>query len=336
MKRQLLTLLFTLFLANHVNAQSINFTSELTTAEIGTIIEVPYQYTIASAGIIYCAIELQDDFAYVSTVADVFLASVPAGTNVPGVFNLTIPASTIPTANLTGNLNYKIKVELRDSGNNYLAGEFPNTQINFTAATVTNAISFTGTPFTTAEIGSTVAIGYQYSLAQPGQIYCAIELQNGFTFVSTVVGEFLSPVAAGSNVPDTFNFLIPNTTVPTASLPSGQNYKLKIELRNSTGGYLTGQFPNTEINFTPNLSTSNFENNIFNIYPNPTNDFLNIKGIENTPISQVIIMDMLGKKVLATSQLDSNKIDVSNLKSGIYLMTISVNNIQKTIKFIKN
>lgn len=336
MKKQLLSIIVTIFLANFVTAQSISFTSAtLTTAEIGSTITVNYQYTsTASAGNIYCAINLLNDWTWVSEVAGAQLNPAPAGTNVTGSFQLTIPSGTTPTANLTGTLNYKINIELKN-GNVWLAGAYPPEQINLTAPLNPTAISFTSAPLTTAQVGTTIPVSYQYSISNPGKIYCAIELLNGFTYQSTVADAFLDPVVAGNNVAGTVNLVIPPGITPTASLASGFNYKIKIELLNATGGYLAGQFPTAQINFTTNLSTSDFDKNTISVYPNPSNDIIYIKGIENRNISQVSIVDILGKNVFESAEMKGNKIDISNLNTGIYILSITSDNKQEKIKFIK-
>ena len=134
MKKQFLFI--AICISSLLSAQSISFTSaELTTAEIGSTITVDYKYTIASDGYIYCAIELLNDWTWSANVASAELTTAVAGTDVTGSFDLTIPTGTTPTASLTGNLNYKIKIELKQDPSTYLTGEFPATQINLTAPT---------------------------------------------------------------------------------------------------------------------------------------------------------------------------------------------------------
>jgi len=130
-------LLFIALLAStFINAQSIEFTSaELTTAEIGSTVTVDYKYTIAADGYIYCAIELLDDWTWSANVASTELNPALAGTDVTGSFDLTIPNGTTPTADLTGNLNYKLKIELKQNPTDWLAGDYPATQIDLTAST---------------------------------------------------------------------------------------------------------------------------------------------------------------------------------------------------------
>lgn len=203
---------------------------------------------------------------------------------------------------------------------------------NFATA---QSISFTGATLTTAQIGSTITVNYQYTIPANGNIYCAINLYNNFTWSSMVVDGALSPAPTGTNMTGSFNFTIPNGTTPTSNLTGNFNYKIVIELNNATWNWQAGAYPTNQINLTAPLSTSDFENNSISVYPNPTNDFIYVQGVENTTKSQVVITDMLGKKVFSSSQLNVDKIDVSNLNSGIYILSISSNDSQKMVKFIK-
>lgn len=125
-----------LLASTFINAQSIEFTStELTTAEIGSTITIDYKYTITADGYIYCAIELLDDWAWSANVASAELTTAVAGTDVTGSFDLTIPDDITPTADLSGNLNYKLKIELKQNLDDWLAGAYPATQIDLTAST---------------------------------------------------------------------------------------------------------------------------------------------------------------------------------------------------------
>ncbi len=314
---------------------SISFTGPtLTTAVIGSTLSVPYQYTLANPGKIYCGIELYNGTTYVSTVGSQFIDPVSAGTNVAGTATFTIPTSTVPTASLPSGQNYKIKIQLRDGSNTTIAGQYPSTEINLTPAP--NSISFTGPTISSATVNQILPVTYQYTLAADGQIYCGIELYNGTTYVSTVVGQFLSSVSAGTNVSGTINLTIPSGTTPTASLPSGQNYKIKIELRNSSGNFLDGRYPSTQINITDPGNSTSFNNNSILVYPNPATDVISIDGLQDASNVDFIVTDILGKNVSKNSSLNNNQIDVSSLTPGIYFLLLNIDNSQEKIKFIKN
>ena len=68
------------------------------------------------------------------------------------------------------------------------------------------------------------------------------------------------------------------------------------------------------------------------IYPNPTDDYLFIEGNKN-PIS-ISIYNLLGAEVIAKSAGD--KINVSELSKGVYIIRISDGINQTDKKFIKH
>ncbi len=76
------------------------------------------------------------------------------------------------------------------------------------------------------------------------------------------------------------------------------------------------------------------ENNIITIYPNPASTTLNIKGIENQNIAKVYSMD--GKQMLTIPISENNQVlNVSQLKSGIYILKIETAKGIITKKFVK-
>ncbi len=71
------------------------------------------------------------------------------------------------------------------------------------------------------------------------------------------------------------------------------------------------------------------------LYPNPVNDFLTIKLPYYTN-AEASIYNILGKKIMNKSFSGvSNQIDISNLKSGIYLVNITSENSSVTKKVVK-
>ncbi|MGB3453520.1 MAG: T9SS type A sorting domain-containing protein [Moheibacter sp.] len=66
------------------------------------------------------------------------------------------------------------------------------------------------------------------------------------------------------------------------------------------------------------LGTDDFNRTNFTIYPNPTNGLLNIQS--NEKIIKIEVMNLLGQTLLNFSNAD--KIDISHLSKGIYLLKI--------------
>ncbi|PVW14524.1 T9SS type A sorting domain-containing protein [Marixanthomonas spongiae] len=82
------------------------------------------------------------------------------------------------------------------------------------------------------------------------------------------------------------------------------------------------------------LSTDEFSEAVFSVYPNPVKNVLNIESA--AAVSSVTIYDVLGKAVLsAQPDAISPKIDMSGLSSGAYLVQVTIDGTSKTVKVIK-
>ncbi|HNU59557.1 MAG TPA: T9SS type A sorting domain-containing protein, partial [Aquaticitalea sp.] len=81
------------------------------------------------------------------------------------------------------------------------------------------------------------------------------------------------------------------------------------------------------------LSVGNVSANTFGVYPNPTSlGYVNISSNDVAPLS-VKVFDVLGKQVL-NQTLSNNRLDVSSLKSGVYIMKINQNGASVTKKLV--
>jgi hypothetical protein len=73
----------------------------------------------------------------------------------------------------------------------------------------------------------------------------------------------------------------------------------------------------------------------FSYYPNPTTGVLSLKSVNN--IDTVSIFNLLGQKVLdAKIGATTSELNISNLKTGTYLMQVTVNGQTETFKVLKN
>jgi uncharacterized protein (TIGR02145 family) len=85
---------------------------------------------------------------------------------------------------------------------------------------------------------------------------------------------------------------------------------------------------------TDPLNINSQSKSTFNIYPNPTNNFVNITS-QDLPC-EYIIYENSGKKLNSgIINAENTSINVSELQSGIYFITISTETKSKTLKFIK-
>ena len=70
------------------------------------------------------------------------------------------------------------------------------------------------------------------------------------------------------------------------------------------------------------------------MYPNPTRDILNLNLDNLLYNGKYTITDVSGKIIL-NAQLNSNRIDVSNINNGVYFLSVTSNGVTQTQKFIK-
>jgi hypothetical protein len=83
------------------------------------------------------------------------------------------------------------------------------------------------------------------------------------------------------------------------------------------------------------LSTEEFEEEFFQLYPNPTNGntvFFQTKN--NATIDAINVYDISGKRVLQQTNI-SNQLNVQNLQQGIYILQLQIGNQTITKKLIK-
>lgn len=80
-------------------------------------------------------------------------------------------------------------------------------------------------------------------------------------------------------------------------------------------------FDNTTVGLTEQQTQVGFD-----VYPNPASNLVNITLHENATIKQLQVTDLLGKTIYQTNTLTNSQLDVSMLKTGVYLLKINTNN----------
>ncbi|WP_127844779.1 T9SS type A sorting domain-containing protein [Psychroflexus aestuariivivens] len=103
--------------------------------------------------------------------------------------------------------------------------------------------------------------------------------------------------------------------------------------------YSGGEFSDedsVEFRIGESLSSEDFETESVSIYPNPTSEFIEISTSIETEFD-VQVFDMNGKILMNLDNLNSNKIDLSELASGIYFVKLQSENQRNSItkKIIK-
>jgi uncharacterized repeat protein (TIGR01451 family) len=88
--------------------------------------------------------------------------------------------------------------------------------------------------------------------------------------------------------------------------------------------------------FVESLGVDEYADSQFSIYPNPANDFINVK-VKDGSLQKMTVYDLLGKTILeaGSSDIASGSMDISGVSSGIYLLeVVSDNNLKVTKKLI--
>ncbi len=127
------------------------------------------------------------------------------------------------------------------------------------------------------------------------------------------------------------------TATPTPDAPVLQNVVLR-QYNATQNVTVDGIYVRTVWNLTDAgtaLSTDDFALSQISLYPNPVNNgTLNIVTPTNE-LKEISVFDVSGRMVLKT-KTENNSIDVSQLKTGLYLLNISINGSKKTSKIIIN
>lgn len=95
------------------------------------------------------------------------------------------------------------------------------------------------------------------------------------------------------------------------------------------------EYNNIELN--PNCALNNTE--IFDVFPNPTSEMININFYNKTVIQNIKIYNSIGQIVANIEKLKFSfklPVDFSNFRSGNYFVSISTNYGIETKRFIKN
>jgi hypothetical protein len=97
---------------------------------------------------------------------------------------------------------------------------------------------------------------------------------------------------------------------------------------------IAGVFFSPGTAFDAVLSNPQFNADTLSIYPNPvTEGFVNIRT-NNTEIMTVSVIDMLGKQISQSKLTHNQPLDVSELKSGLYILRITQNNATLSKKIV--
>ncbi|WP_299098499.1 T9SS type A sorting domain-containing protein [uncultured Winogradskyella sp.] len=103
-------------------------------------------------------------------------------------------------------------------------------------------------------------------------------------------------------------------------------------------GWMNGdsevRMDNLQLVNTTALSTQDFFSSSLKVYPNPATSNLTIKSGDQTQIDSVELYNILGSKVLSTSSLVNDSINVSEMASGVYLLKVNAGSKSVTKRIV--
>lgn len=145
------------------------------------------------------------------------------------------------------------------------------------------------------------------------------------TKINVYSGDCAALVCVGGNDDGTGCGLTSELTLN--NLPAGEYF---IAVSGFNGAQGTGKL---SLDFT--LSNSQFENpNAFTFYPNPVKNILTLTA--QNSIQEVTMFNILGQAVLKVSpNATTSDIDMTTLVAGTYFAQVTVNDIVKTVKIVK-
>jgi len=203
----------------------------------------------------------------------------------------------VKSFNTTGLVYPRDRMATDDTNNLYIIGSFDNT------------IYFGGTPFNAEGLGD----AYVLKMNNLGDVIWKDKFGSmGYDTTSGIAINVENDLFVIGTFRETVNF----GTFSLTSAGGGDVFLLKL----SADG----------------LSIEDTEPQKWSVFPNPVKDFLTIEFTDNTEKISIEMFTMLGQKIKTFENLNSTeKIDLSDLKTGIYLLKINHNEANQTIKIKK-
>ena len=191
--------------------------------------------------------------------------------------------------------------------------------------------------FTTlsTSVGSTQSFNFNVEIVG-GTAGCAIwvDWNNDYSFDAA---DMVYSTTSYGNGPFTGTITVP------AATPNG-NYRMRVMTDwndsnpgddNACGfGAGRGEVEDYIVTVDNALASQYFDNKSFAAYPNPVKDVLNLSY--STDISSVRVINLLGQEVISRKvENTSTQLDMTNLTAGAYIVNVTIGDVVKTIKVIK-
>jgi hypothetical protein len=158
------------------------------------------------------------------------------------------------------------------------------------------------------------------------------------TIVEGSGNQFLVP-STGTNIASQVTLSIPLATIPSVNLTNGEYYDVYTELWTANWGTKLWTSTSSALTIaasgTLGVEKKNIDNGLM-FYPNPVSNILRFKNTNGVVIQSLKITNILGETVYSdVNSGNQNFVDVSNLSSGIYILSVHSENSIHQFKFCK-
>lgn len=128
-----------------------------------------------------------------------------------------------------------------------------------------------------------------------------------------------------------------NWTAPSAGFGPATVYASVMAANNANGSSGDNVYRSAlTIQENTTIGVSSPESEVVSVFPNPVSDFIRLQTALNSP-AQIFIYSLTGQMVYSGQYASTTSdIDVSSLKSGIYLLVYDANNQRSVKRFVKN
>ena len=146
-------------------------------------------------------------------------------------------------------------------------------------------------------------------------------------------GEMVMSTAANTTTPVTQVF-----SVPATAYSGAQTVGMRVALRFNTpqtspcGTYTYGEVEDYAVTISPTLGVSTATVQSAQVYPNPAIDLLNITKVSDKATYKIV--NMAGQ-VVAKGNIVDNKVQISQLTKGVYVIAVDNGGEVSQVKFIK-
>lgn len=238
-----------------------------------------------------------------------------AGTGFPGSNDGTATEATF---------NYPASISIDSNDNLFLTDENNNKIRKITPEGITSTYAGNGTVGSDEGLALSASFNHPTGLVVDGTVVYVSDYQNHKIRRIDRYGYSISPNLPNGLVFDEATGIILGT--PTTSLPSTD---FVVTATNSFG---SDSFVITIAIDT--LGDDEFTSNTISIAPNPTDDRITINA--NQSITSVSMYNTLGQRIMDWQEVSSSTIDVAELPSGVYFVTIRLEDSEQRVTLIKN